>query len=137
MPHGVAGLMRALAAALGRKGVTVNAICPGFFLTEANQHCRTLRPCPEHRSAARLAGEAQDASNSSSRGTTSYRQSPRAGSNTGSLAHPLVSKTPAQTPARVCPSPPLAATSPTNPDAADWPRPSALALRLPVPRATD
>jgi gluconate 5-dehydrogenase len=35
--HGVAGLTRALAAELGRKGVTVNAICPGFFLTEANQ----------------------------------------------------------------------------------------------------
>jgi len=35
--HGVAGLTRALAAELGRKGVTANAICPGFFLTEANQ----------------------------------------------------------------------------------------------------
>jgi gluconate 5-dehydrogenase len=35
--HGVAGLTRALAAELGRRGVTVNAICPGFFLTEANQ----------------------------------------------------------------------------------------------------
>jgi len=35
--HGVAGLTRALAAELGRQGVTVNAICPGFFLTEANQ----------------------------------------------------------------------------------------------------
>lgn len=35
--HGVAGLTRALAAELGAKGVTVNAICPGFFLTEANQ----------------------------------------------------------------------------------------------------
>ena len=35
--HGVAGLTRALGAELGRKGVTVNAICPGFFVTEANQ----------------------------------------------------------------------------------------------------
>jgi gluconate 5-dehydrogenase len=35
--HGVAGLTRALAAELGSKGVTVNAICPGFFLTEANE----------------------------------------------------------------------------------------------------
>ena len=35
--HGVAGLTRALAAELGKQGVTVNAICPGFFLTEANQ----------------------------------------------------------------------------------------------------
>jgi gluconate 5-dehydrogenase len=35
--HGIAGLTRALAAELGAKGVTVNAICPGFFLTEANQ----------------------------------------------------------------------------------------------------
>lgn len=34
--HGVAGLTRALGAELGSKGVTVNAICPGFFLTEAN-----------------------------------------------------------------------------------------------------
>ena len=33
----MAGLTRALAAELGRQGVTVNAICPGFFLTEANQ----------------------------------------------------------------------------------------------------
>jgi gluconate 5-dehydrogenase len=35
--HGVAGLTRALGAELGSKGITVNAICPGFFLTEANQ----------------------------------------------------------------------------------------------------
>ena len=35
--HGIAGLTRALGAELGRKGVTVNAICPGFFLTEANE----------------------------------------------------------------------------------------------------
>lgn len=35
--HGVAGLTRALGAELGKQGVTVNAICPGFFVTEANQ----------------------------------------------------------------------------------------------------
>jgi gluconate 5-dehydrogenase len=35
--HGIAGLTRALAAELGKHGVTVNAICPGFFVTEANQ----------------------------------------------------------------------------------------------------
>jgi gluconate 5-dehydrogenase len=35
--HGIAGLTRALAAEIGKQGVTVNAICPGFFVTEANQ----------------------------------------------------------------------------------------------------
>lgn len=34
---GLTGFMRAMAAELGPEGVTVNAIAPGFFATEANQ----------------------------------------------------------------------------------------------------
>jgi len=33
---GLEALMRALAVELGEKGITANAIAPGFFLTEAN-----------------------------------------------------------------------------------------------------
>ena len=32
--HGVAGFTKSLAGELGRHGITVNAIAPGFFLTE-------------------------------------------------------------------------------------------------------
>ena len=35
--HGLAGLTKALAAELGPQRVTVNAICPGFFETEATK----------------------------------------------------------------------------------------------------
>ena len=34
--HGLAGLTRAMAAELGPKGVTVNMMAPGYFLTEIN-----------------------------------------------------------------------------------------------------
>ena len=34
--HGLAGMTRALAAELGAKGVTVNMMAPGYFLTEIN-----------------------------------------------------------------------------------------------------
>ena len=35
--HGLAGMTRALAAELGPKGVTVNMMAPGYFLTEINE----------------------------------------------------------------------------------------------------
>lgn len=35
--HGIAGLTKALAAELGPKGVTCNAIAPGYFTTEINE----------------------------------------------------------------------------------------------------
>ncbi len=35
--HGLAGLTKALAAELGPQGVTVNAICPGMFETDATK----------------------------------------------------------------------------------------------------
>jgi gluconate 5-dehydrogenase len=57
--HGVAGGTRALAAELGRQGVTVNAICPGFFLTEANQvHLHNPKFTTWYKSARRLAAGA-------------------------------------------------------------------------------
>ncbi|MGH7091168.1 MAG: SDR family oxidoreductase, partial [Stellaceae bacterium] len=34
---GLAGLMRALAVEYGRRGITSNAIAPGYFATEANR----------------------------------------------------------------------------------------------------
>ena len=34
--HGLAGMTRAMAAELGPKGVTVNMMAPGYFLTEIN-----------------------------------------------------------------------------------------------------
>ncbi len=42
--HGVLGLTRALAAELGRDGVRVNAIGPGFIETAINAHARANNP---------------------------------------------------------------------------------------------
>lgn len=59
--HGVVGLVRALAEEVARKGITVNAICPGYLETEmtartlANIAAKTGRPVE----AARAALEAQ------------------------------------------------------------------------------
>ena len=42
--HGVLGLTKTLALHYGRKGVRVNAICPGYIATQATQHLRDGDP---------------------------------------------------------------------------------------------
>lgn len=42
--HGVLGLTRALAAELGKEGVRVNAIGPGFIETPLNETVRATNP---------------------------------------------------------------------------------------------
>ena len=42
--HGVVGLTRQLAAEWGEHGITVNAICPGLFMTDTNRQWNERRP---------------------------------------------------------------------------------------------
>lgn len=51
--HGLAGMTRALAAELGPKGVTVNMMAPGYFLTEINTEI-LARPGYERGVSARI-----------------------------------------------------------------------------------
>jgi gluconate 5-dehydrogenase len=49
---GLISLTRALAGEWGRHGITVNALCPGFFITELSRACSTRwarRCCPPSR----------------------------------------------------------------------------------------
>ena len=50
---GMIGLVRVLAVELAPKGVTVNALAPGYFLTDGNAPTRTADPGLEARIAAR------------------------------------------------------------------------------------
>ena len=44
--HGVVGLVRSLALEVARKGITVNAICPGFLDTPMTDHSDSWTLCP-------------------------------------------------------------------------------------------